>query len=294
MLLLGFWRGFRSDELVRLAVEDVEAVENEGMSCNFRQSKADRNLDGRSFNCPALSRLCPVAAYLDWVALSGLSAGPVYRRIDRWGHINESGMYSTSVNAWLRGLFASAGLDQAEQFSSHSLRRGFAGWARASGWDLKDLMEYVGWKDVSSALRYLETPAAGLKQQFEKGLASPQGPLSPAAAAPPLAAARDAAARPSAQQAIVRVTLNLSRMNRHGRGLGRAQRFIEKSCLERFSMQRLDKEGKRFELTVSYGARDELDDAMYALLDDMYRIAGDCECLLEANLVEPSTKTSWE
>ena len=45
----------------------------------------------------------------------------------------------------------SAGLDQAEQFSSHSLRRGFAGWVRVSGWDLKDLVEYVGWKDVGSA-----------------------------------------------------------------------------------------------------------------------------------------------
>ena len=44
----------------------------------------------------------------------------------------------------------------ADEFSSHSLRRGFAGWATANGWDLKTLMEYVGWKDVKSAMRYID------------------------------------------------------------------------------------------------------------------------------------------
>jgi integrase len=56
----------------------------------------------------------------------------------------------------LRTLFAAAGLASVQEYSSHSLRRGFAGWARASGWDIKELMEYVGWTDIKSAMRYLE------------------------------------------------------------------------------------------------------------------------------------------
>jgi hypothetical protein len=36
------------------------------------------------------------------------------------------------------------------------MRRGFATWASANGWDIKSLMTYVGWKDVKSALRYVE------------------------------------------------------------------------------------------------------------------------------------------
>lgn len=36
------------------------------------------------------------------------------------------------------------------------LRRGFAQWATANDWDIKMLMEYVGWKNVQSALRYVE------------------------------------------------------------------------------------------------------------------------------------------
>lgn len=48
-----------------------------------------------------------------------------------------------------------------EIYSAHSIRRGFATWAASSGWDIKTLMEYVGWSDMKSALRYVE-PA----QQF--------------------------------------------------------------------------------------------------------------------------------
>ncbi|MCY1433733.1 hypothetical protein D9M71_497690 [compost metagenome] len=44
----------------------------------------------------------------------------------------------------------------AERFSSHSLRRGFATWASDNRWTQKALMEYVGWRDGRSALRYIE------------------------------------------------------------------------------------------------------------------------------------------
>ena len=31
-----------------------------------------------------------------------------------------------------------------------------ATWATANGWDLKALMTYVGWKDIKSAMRYID------------------------------------------------------------------------------------------------------------------------------------------
>ncbi|MDD2148043.1 MULTISPECIES: tyrosine-type recombinase/integrase [Pseudomonas] len=42
-------------------------------------------------------------------------------------------------------------------YTSHSMRRGFATWASANGWDIKALMGYVGWKDMKSALRYVDS-----------------------------------------------------------------------------------------------------------------------------------------
>jgi integrase len=156
LLLIGFWRGFRGDELKRLQIEYIQLTPGQGLQCFLPQSKSDRQLQGRTFRVPALARLCPVAAYEEWLAISGLTNGPVFRGIDRWGSISAGGLHENSLIPLLRRLFTRAGLSMADEFSSHSLRRGFAGWATANGWDLKTLMEYVGWKDVKSAMRYID------------------------------------------------------------------------------------------------------------------------------------------
>ncbi len=156
MLLLGFWRGFRGDELTRLYVEHVDAVPGEGMTCYLPRSKGDRAHKGTTFRAPALARLCAVDAYIAWVELAGLTEGAVFRSIDRWGHVGDQGLHINSLVPLLRSLFADAGIAFAAQYSGHSLRRGFAQWATSNGWDIKTLMEYVGWKNVQSAMRYIE------------------------------------------------------------------------------------------------------------------------------------------
>ena len=166
LMLLGFWRGFRSDELVNLRVENTEVTPGQGMACYLGRSKGDRQLQGRVFKCPALSRLCPVTAFNTWAGLAGLTAGPVFRKIDRWWNVADESLHADSLIPLLRSLFAEAGVESPEEYSSHSLRRGFAGWARASGWDIKELMEYVGWKDVKSAMRYLDASDSSLHARF--------------------------------------------------------------------------------------------------------------------------------
>jgi hypothetical protein len=119
-------------------------------------SKGDRDSQGQTFKAPALAKLCPVQAYVDWISLAGIAWGPVFRSIDRWGHLGNEGLHPNSVVPILRTVLQSAGLS-AELYSSHSLRRGFATWATHSGWDTKALMLYVGWSDSQSALRYVES-----------------------------------------------------------------------------------------------------------------------------------------
>lgn len=168
LILLGFWRGFRSDELCRLQVEHVQAVAGSGVSLYLPRSKSDRDNLGRTFHTPALQRLCPVQAYIEWINSAALVRGPVFRGIDRWGHLSEQGLHANSVIALLRQALARAGID-AEHYTSHSLRRGFATWAHRSGWDLKSLMSYVGWKDMQSAMRYVEAnPFMGMARIGEK------------------------------------------------------------------------------------------------------------------------------
>jgi integrase len=171
ILRLGFWRGFRSDELCSLSFEHVQVDPGVSIKCFIPRTKSDRAAIGQTFQCPALSRLCPVEAFTTWQAVSGLGTGPVFRRVDRWGHLGSDAMARGSVVPWLRTLLADAGIEDSALYTSHSLRRGFANWARDSGWDLKALMDYVGWRDPDSALRYLDNDQASVAKRFQDGLA---------------------------------------------------------------------------------------------------------------------------
>jgi len=172
LILVGFWRGFRSDELIRLQVGHVRIVPNEGMELFLGSSKADRENRGKTYKVPALSRWCPVAATTLWIATAELREGPLFRGIDRWGHIGEDGLHANSVVPLLRRTLADAALPSSDRYSSHSLRRGFASWANANGWDVKALMEYVGWKDVHSAMRYIEGDDAFSRHRIEDSLST--------------------------------------------------------------------------------------------------------------------------
>ena len=146
LLLLGFWRGLRGDELARLRIEHIQAEAGVGLTLFLPRSKGDREALGVQHRTPALKALCPVAAYLQWLEVAAIAHGPVFRKLDRWG---------SSLVALLRGMLERAGVPAA-LYSGHSLRRGFATWATANGWELKSLMSYIGWKDAKSALRYID------------------------------------------------------------------------------------------------------------------------------------------
>jgi integrase len=160
LLTIGFWRGFSGDELSRLTVENTQAERYVGIRFYLAHSKGDRQHVGREYRTPSLNKLCPVEAYLNWIEAAGIARGPVFRGIDRWGNVSGQALAAHSLIPLLRGTLERCGLPS-EIYSAHSMRRGFATWAASSGWDIKTLMEYVGWSDLKSALRYVE-PA----QQF--------------------------------------------------------------------------------------------------------------------------------
>ena len=88
--------------------------------------------------------------------------------------------------------------------------------------------------------------------------------------------------------------MTLARFSKQSRGLARGHRLIEQACFERFAMQRLNTEGTLYELAIPYQSRDALDETIAALLDDMYRIAEDNQCLLEASFHERATDSHWD
>nr|WP_284506714.1 tyrosine-type recombinase/integrase [Caballeronia sp. GAWG1-5s-s] len=102
-----------------------------------------------------------------------MTEGPVFRSIDRRGNISDEGLHAGSFVPLLRALFQAASLAAPDSYSSHLLRRGFATWANSNGWDLKMLMQYVGWNDVRSAMRYIDAADPFAQHRIESALAAP-------------------------------------------------------------------------------------------------------------------------
>jgi integrase len=157
LVLIGFWRAFRSDELCRLQIEDITLMGEQGATLYLRRTKGDRQAEGTTFALPALNRLCPTVALERWLEAAPRQNGPLLCGINRWGQLSSHGLHPNAVIPLLRRLMHQAGIALPDQYSSHSLRRGFATWANDQHWNVKVLMEYVGWKDVKSALRYIDS-----------------------------------------------------------------------------------------------------------------------------------------
>lgn len=124
LLLIGWAGGFRSSELVGLDWSDVEEVREE-LVLHLRRSKTDQLGQGRKIGVPlGRTRHCPVAALTAWRKASA-DDGPIFRPVDRHGHIQPDRLRSDAVSTILRDRLTGAGIDP-EGFSGHSLRAGLA------------------------------------------------------------------------------------------------------------------------------------------------------------------------
>lgn len=172
LVLLGFWRAFRSDELSRITVENTHAIKGEQIEIYLPFSKTDRSASGQTYRMEALRELCPVSAYVDWIEEAGITHGPVFRKIHHWGDLDELGIASKSIGPLLTEMCVNAGLSAAS-ISTHSMRHGFANWAVDQGWDLDSLMKFVGWKSHKNASGYVRAKfdfgALSLAQKGQSG-----------------------------------------------------------------------------------------------------------------------------
>jgi len=283
LMLLGFWQGFRADELTRLRIEHIDLRPGEGLTGFLPRSKTDRDNNGRTFKIPALSRWCPVAAIQAWIATSERAEGPLFVGINRWGTLGTAPLDVDSIVPILRRAFAQTGLSQADAYSGHSLRRGFASWANANGWDIKSLMAYVGWRKVDTAMRYVDA-SVPFMLPAKATSSSPQPAVTAALPAP------DNMATISYAELIVQFAL--SSYTRSARRRAKARQLIEEACLARHRAQREDADGYRFHLRILDDA--DLEEVIATVLDDMYRIADNNACYLEATIREKKGDRRWE
>lgn len=167
LLLMGFFGSFRRSELTVVKIEHL-VFEPEGVIIMLPRSKTDQTGVGKFKTLPyGKSSLCPVSALHQWLQLSKIKEGSLFRSITRWGSLRSNGLNPASVNFILKTVAENAGLNFAHELSSHSLRRSFATNAYRAGASFESIKCQGGWEHDETVWEYIEEA-----QRFEDNAAA--------------------------------------------------------------------------------------------------------------------------
>jgi integrase len=159
LILLGWAGAFRRSELVALEVADVHIGER--VIIQIRKSKTDQDGKGKIKVIPPIGgELCPVQALRDWLQASGINSGPLFRAVDRWGHVRGGRLGDKTVARVVKKVAERAGLEP-RQFAGHSLRSGFTTQAAIGGAQSRDIMELTGHKSEAVMRGYIQDAGLG-------------------------------------------------------------------------------------------------------------------------------------
>jgi site-specific recombinase XerD len=154
LLLVGFASAMRRAELVSVCVEHLNFFP-EGLEIKIPESKTDQERRGRTVFIPmACGAYCPIEALKNWLELSGVKEGHVFRAVSRYGHVAKNGLSAQSVAIILKKVMSQTGLD-IKEISGHSLRAGYCTTAAELGFQTWQIREQTGHKSDATLLNYI-------------------------------------------------------------------------------------------------------------------------------------------
>jgi integrase len=155
LLVMGWAGALRRSELISLTIEDV-SITREGLILHLNRSKTDQKGKGQDVALPYGSNplTCPVRNLEDWLTASGISEGPLFRRIDRHGNIM-GGLTPQSVRLIVKSCCEKVGLDP-NRYGAHSLRSGFCSQAAKAGKAEHQIIKQTRHKRSDSLQRYIK------------------------------------------------------------------------------------------------------------------------------------------
>lgn len=161
LLQVGFFGTLRRSELVGIQVADLEWT-SAGVTIVLPRSKTDQEAQGCKTSIPFApgAPLCPASALRTWLDAAGIVDGPVFRRVDRWGHGGRRALDPGSVTRILRARAEAGGVEKADRLTSHSLRRGFATSAYLKGVDFLKIKHQGRWKKDETVQEYIDEAKA--------------------------------------------------------------------------------------------------------------------------------------
>lgn len=155
LILTGFAGAPRRANLAALEIKDLSWSE-EGIAITLPRSKTDPEGRGHTLAVPrgACPDTCPVRALECWLETAKITAGPLFRAINRHGRVGGRALHPESVAAILKCALERAGFDPAG-YGGHSLRAGFATEAARGGATVWDIMRQTGHRSPATVARYI-------------------------------------------------------------------------------------------------------------------------------------------
>jgi integrase len=154
LLLIGFAGAFRRSELVGLDVGDIEHA-RPGVVITLRKSKTDQQGRGRRIGIPYGRTIwCPVKHLAEWLDHAGTTDGPIFRSIDRHGHVADQRLSGEAVSIIVKRRAEAAGFDP-NLYSGHSLRAGLATSAAMAGASTWKIRQQTGHASDAMLSRYI-------------------------------------------------------------------------------------------------------------------------------------------
>jgi len=156
IILIGFSGGFRRNEIVSLDYEDLDFVQ-EGLKITLRKSKTDQFGEGSVKGLPYFdnSRYCPVVSMQNWIEISKISSGSLFRRFSKGSKLTHNRLTDQTVALIIKEYLKLAGIEN-KNYSGHSLRSGFATSAAESGAEERSIMAMTGHKSTEMVRRYIK------------------------------------------------------------------------------------------------------------------------------------------
>lgn len=156
LLQLGFFGAFRRSEVVTLIWDNIHFVP-EGIEILLPRSKTDQSGEGQTCAIPYGDNvLCPVSALLTWQERSQCTTGPIFRQLIRNEQIKASAIKPQHLNIIIKNIARQSQLPDADDYSSHSLRRGFATEASKNGAPFGSIMRQGRWRHEGTVLGYID------------------------------------------------------------------------------------------------------------------------------------------
>ena len=157
LILIGFLGGFRRSELINLDYEDIER-DLEGLKIIIRKSKTDQRGAGSHTKgirkSPIGSKYCPVFNYENWIKISGIVSGKIFRQINRSNTILDN-LSDRAVALILKWRAEKAGISSLK-IAGHSMRSGIATSLAKEGASENEIKKITGHRSNQMVQRYIQ------------------------------------------------------------------------------------------------------------------------------------------